>query len=151
MFAGLQNLGASVVANGKSFNTMTDAGRKNFAALSTVVSAFETDLSQRISAGIITGKQGAAELASFSGGVYNELLKLGVKASDILPIMKSLGLSTSGFNTSDKAVSQYAGVLTNAAAAARAAAGATSAPGAALAAAADYADSECSAGAEQRL
>lgn len=140
VFKGLQDLGQSIVDNGKSFSTMTESGRKNFDALSTVVSAFETDLQQRIDAGIITAKQGAKDLAAFAGGIYNELLRLGVKASDIKGILKTLGLTTSGFHGASAAVRQYAGVLTNAAAAARAAASANSDLGVAVAAAADYAD-----------
>ncbi len=139
-FEAIQNLGSSIAQYGTSFNVATDAGRHNFDALTKAIDAFGAVLEARVNAGLITGKEAAKEMAQYAGGLYAELRRLGVPAAEIDAYFKALGIDTKGFKGASAAVAQYAGVLTNAAAAARAAAQGTDDLSIAMKIAEDYAN-----------
>lgn len=122
VFESLQRLGISLEENGKRFNTMTDAGRKNFDALESTFSSFGDVLSQQVNAGTLTAEQASMQFRQFAAGVYGDLLKMGVPAKDIEAFFKGIGVTAPGWDKAGKAVGQYGGVLEAAADAARAAA-----------------------------
>lgn len=140
VFEALQNLGLSIQENGKHFNTVTEAGRANMAALGDAINAYGAQLGELVKAGIITPEQAAAKMKQYLGGLYQELRALGVPASEIQTIFKTLGYDASGWTKAGKDVKQYAGVMTKAEKAAAAAAAAQEKLNDQMAKAADYAE-----------
>lgn len=113
-FESLQQLGQSLVENGKQFNTLTDAGRANFSALEKTFSSFGDVLQDKVSAGVLTASQATNQFKQFASGVYSELVKMGVPQQNILAFFKGIGISTTGWTKASAAVKQYGGFITSA-------------------------------------
>lgn len=139
VFASIQKLGDSIANNGKGFNTVTQTGRDNLSALESTLQAESKLLSDKVGSGKETATQAAKDFSQFAGGIYAELIKLGISATSVRAIFTGLGIDPKGFTNASASVKQYSGVLTDAEKAAAALTAATNKQAAAMAAAADYA------------
>lgn len=117
-FKSLQSLGQSLVDNGKSFDNITENGRKNFDALSGVFNAFGKTLGEKINQGVLTASQASQQYKEFAQGIYGELVNLGVSAEGISGIFRALGVDATGWTGNTQSVQQYAGYISAAAEAA---------------------------------
>jgi TP901 family phage tail tape measure protein len=114
-FASLQKLGQALVENGKAFNTVTDNGRKNFDALSSVFDSFGATLSDQIERGTLSADGAAAKYREFARGVYGELTSLGVPTQQLTGFFRALGVDATGWTGNTGDVQQYAGYISAAA------------------------------------
>lgn len=114
-FKSLQSLGQSLADNGKSFDNITENGRKNFDALSAVFNSFGKTLGDKINQGVLTADQASKQYREFAQGIYGELVNLGVSTQNISGIFKALGVDASGWTGNTQAVQQYAGFISAAA------------------------------------
>lgn len=117
-FKSLQSLGQALVDNGKSFDNITENGRKNFDALSGVFNAFGKTLGDKIDQGVLTAGQASQQYKEFAQGIYGELVNLGVSAEGISGIFRALGVDAKGWTGNTQSVQQYAGYISAAAEAA---------------------------------
>jgi hypothetical protein len=138
VFATIQKLGDAVATNGKGFNNVTQLGRDNLSALRDTLEAESKLLSEKVTAGKETAAGASRDFAQFAGGIYKELLGLGVSATSVKAIFSGLGIDSSGFDKASQSVKQYAGVLTDAEKAAAALTATNTKAAAAAVAAADY-------------
>jgi hypothetical protein len=114
-FKALQELGASLTENGKSFNTFTERGRKNMDALTSVFDSFGGTLSAQIERGAMSADQAAAKYREFARGVYGELQSLGVPTAELTGFFRALGVEATGWTGNTGDVQQYSGFISAAA------------------------------------
>lgn len=139
VFSTIQKLGDSLATKGTGFNNVTQNGRDNLAALRDTLQAESKLLSDNVKNGTVTATQAAKDFSQFAGGIYNELIRLGVSAQSVKAIFSGLGIDPAGFRNAAASVKQYEGALTDAEKAAARVTVATNKQSLAAAAAADFA------------
>lgn len=116
-FAALDELGASLLENGRNFNTVTEGGRKNFDALASTLDAFGATLGDSVERGTLSVDQAGARYREFARGLYSELVAVGVPVQQLAGMFRALGVDASGWAGASADVAQYAGRITEAASA----------------------------------
>jgi hypothetical protein len=108
----LQKLGQAIAENGTAFNVVTEGGRANWTALEAVFTDFGNTLQTEVTNGTLSAADALAQYQQMAGGVYSELIALGVPAADIDAWFKSMGMDTTGWDNANAAVAAYAGFIT---------------------------------------
>ena len=114
-YEALQKLGLALVENGKSFNTYTEGGRANFAALTDAFNAFGGVLSNQVERGVLSSADALKKFRSYAGGIYRELMRLGVPTDQIVGFFNAIGGYGAEWKDMSQDVRQFGQVLTDAA------------------------------------